>query len=219
MKYHTYIFFAPKDSLSVVPEIKLSHYKKEFIEILQKEKKVISFSYATLGLTGNAYIMFWMQSDSLNTLQDVLNTLLHTALGKHLKITGTLFGIVRPSQYSKHLASEQTINTQRTGAEYLVIYPFTKTTQWYQRSFEERHALMKEHIAIGMKYPHIQQLLLYSFGLDDNEFIVSYETDNLEEFQTLVMELRSDPGRKYTKNDTPIFTCAYKPLEKILEYI
>ena len=219
MKYHNYIFFSPRDSLFTVSQNKLDEYKKEFIEILQKEKKIIPYSYATLGMTANAYIMLWLQSDSLNTLQDFLNTLLHTSLGKHLRITGTLFGIIRPSQYSKHLSVEQTINTQRTGAEYLVIYPFTKTTQWYQHSFEERRVLMKGHIAIGMKYPQIQQLLLYSFGLDNNEFIVSYETDKLEEFQTLVMELRSDPGRKYTKNDTPIFTCVYKPLDMILDFI
>lgn len=219
MQYHNYIFLAPRDSLFALSEDKVHRYKEEFLKEMQKEDNVIVYSYATLGLTGNAFIMLWLQSDSIDIIQDFLNTLLHTSLGKHLQIDGTLFGIVRPSQYSRQVSSVETISTQRTGAGYLIIYPFTKTTEWYQQNFEERKSLMKGHIAIGMKHPQIKQLLLYSFGLDDNEFIVSYETDDLSEFQTLVMELRSDPGRKYTKKDTPIFTCIHKPLERILDYL
>jgi chlorite dismutase len=68
--------------------------------------------------------------------------------------------------------------------------------------------MMKAHIDVGLKFSaNISQLLLYSFGIDDHEFIVSYQMDTLEEFQTLVMELRGTEGRRYTKNDTPIFTC------------
>jgi len=218
MLYHNYIFLGPKESLFNIENDILAKYKKEFIKKIEKEKKVITYTYATVGLTGNSFIMLWLQSESLNTIQDFINDLLHSSLGKHIKLTGTLFGIIRPSQYANHTISA-TLNTQRTGTEYLIIYPFTKTTDWYMLPFEERKKLMQGHIAIGIQYPQIKQLLLYSFVLDDSEFIVSYETDSLNEFQTLVMELRSDPGRKYTLKDTPIFTCIYKPLEKITDYL
>jgi chlorite dismutase len=79
--------------------------------------------------------------------------------------------------------------------------------------------LMAGHISVGRKYPQITQLLLYSYGVDDQEFIVSYETDDLSDFQSLVIELRSDAVREYTLNDTPIFTCIYKPLEEMINFI
>lgn len=85
--------------------------------------------------------------------------------------------------------------------------------------FEKRRKLMGGHVSIGKKYPQIEQVLLYSYGLDDQEFIVSYETDDLSLFQSLVMELRSDKVREYTLRDTPVFTCIYKTPEQVLDFL
>ena len=210
MKFHSYIF------LSSEP-LKLSlKERKDFCRALAS-KKIIVFSYATLGLKVNTNILLWLQSDSLEDIQDLISNVLHTPLGRKLKIAHTLFGMSRPTQYSKK--SDSQVETGRKGGKYLVIYPFTKSTDWYKLSFEKRKSLMWGHIQIGKKHPETEQLLLYSFGVDDSEFIVSYETDELLDFQTLVMELRSDKVRAYTLRDTPIFTCIYKPLEKVLDYL
>src|SRR6185437_1319163 len=114
-------------------------------------------------------------------VQLFLNKLLHTKLGEYLVITHTLFGMTRPTQYSK--TSTTHLEGYRKGARYLVIYPFTKIQAWYFLDFEKRKKLMAGHIAVGRKYPQVEQVLLYSYGVDDSEFIVSYETDNLLEFQ------------------------------------
>jgi len=79
--------------------------------------------------------------------------------------------------------------------------------------------MMNEHIKVGHDFPSIKQVLVHSFGLDDQEFIVSYETEDLLEFQSLVMDLRSTDGRKYTLSDTPIFTCVHRPLREVLELL
>jgi chlorite dismutase len=173
--------------------------------------------YATLGLKVNTNILLWLQSDNLDSIQDLTNQLMHSKIGKSLHITYTFLGIARPTQYSPD--SQDHKQTDRKGRKYLIIYPFTKTQEWYLLNFKERSKLMRGHIDIGMKHPKVEQLLLYSFGLDDQEFIVSYETNDLLDFQTLVMELRSDKVRAYTKKDTPIFTCIYKPLDKVLDYL
>ena len=65
----------------------------------------------------------------------------------------------------------------------------------------------------------IDQLLLYSYGVDDHEFVVSYETDSLQEFQTLVMELRGTEGRRYTLSDTPMFTCVRMTPKQALDML
>lgn len=215
MTYHSYIFFSIRPSFNKLSNPIKENYKKTFFKELQKEKNVIIYSYATLGLKINTVFLLWFQADSIEEIQNLLNKLMHSELGIYLKITYTLFGIVRKSQYATSGQSD----TRRKGGAYLVIYPFTKTYEWYTFSFEQRKELMKGHIEIGRKYPQITQLLLYSYGVDDQEFIVSYETDDLLDFQSLVMDLRCDKVRAYTLNDVPIFTCIYKTPEELMEFV
>jgi chlorite dismutase len=215
--YHDYVFFSIDKSQREIPKEKLEMYKKEFIKEISHFQDVITYSYSLLGLKQQIVCMLWLQSDSIEQIQELLSRLTRTMLGQHLTISYTLFGMVRPTHYA--LGSVNHLETRRKGGKYLIIYPFTKTQEWHMLSFNRRKTLMKGHIAIGKKYPQISQLLVYSYGVDDNEFIVSYETDDLADFQQLVMELRSDKVRVYTKIDTPIFTCIYYPLERIVDFL
>ncbi len=214
---HNYVSFTIRSSFYSLPQSKKISYKKAFLKELQKEKKVITYTYATLGLKTNTTFLLWLQADSVEEIQQYLNKLMHTEMGNFLKITYTLLGMTRQTQYSS--ATSKQLDTSRKGGKYLIIYPFTKTNEWYKLTFEKRKELMKGHISVGRNYPQITQLLLYSYGIDDQEFIVSYETDDLADFQRLVIELRSDKVRAYTLKDTPIFTCIYKTTEELIEFI
>jgi len=217
MTFHNYIFFTIDSSIFTLPTKTRAAYREEFLDLLQKEKEVIVYSYATLGLKTNTTMLLWLQADIIDTIQNFLNKLMHSHFGQYLEITYTLLGMTRPTQYSSK--STMHLNTSRKGGQYLIIYPFIKTTEWYMLDFEKRHNLMGGHVMIGKKYPAIEQLLLYSYGIDDQEFIVSYETNDLSLFQSLVMELRSDPVRAYTQRDTPIFTCIYKSFKEIINFL
>lgn len=217
MTYHSYIFLSQEKNLHELSKQKLNAYSKEFIHKISQEGNVLVYTYTTVGLKANTTFLLWLQCDNPEQMQSFINALMHTKLGTYLKITYTLFGIVRPTQYS--LSSQNHKNTSRKGGSYLIIYPFTKTTDWYMLNFEKRKDLMNGHMAVGRKYPQITQLLLYSYGVDDQEFIVSYETDNLIEFQSLVMELRTDKVREYTLKDTPLFMCIYRPLSETLTFL
>ncbi len=135
----------------------------------------------------------------------------------YLQVNATLWGYTRPSQYSRATRSAQEIDpfadTRRT---YLVIYPFVKTTEWHLLTREVRQGMMNEHIRIGRQHEEVNQLLLYSFGVQDQEFVVVYETDDLLGFSDLVNELRSTEARRYTLRDTPLHTAIYHPAEETL---
>jgi chlorite dismutase len=103
------------------------------------------------------------------------------------------------------------------GRKYLFIYPFIKTHEWYQLPKEERQELMNEHFVIGHKYPDVKISTAYSFGLDDQEFVLGFETDDPSHFLDLVMDLRESKARPYTLVDTPIFSCIAKPVEACLD--
>ena len=217
MTSHNYIFFSLNPSFYALPSSVQKKSKQQFLKALQQEKEVVIYTYATLGLKANTAIMLWLQAETFDAIQVYINTLMHTKLGEHLSITQTLLGMARPTQYSP-LATGY-MKTQRKGGRYLVIYPFTKTKEWHLLAFEKRRSLMGGHVMIGKKYPQIEQVLLYSYGIDDSEFIVSYEMDDLLAFQSLVMELRTDAVRAYTQKDTPIYTCIYKTPEEVVRFL
>ena len=135
---------------------------------------------------------------------------------KHLKPVDALWGFTRPSTYSTGKSAQELDPFTSERGPYLIVYPFAKTAEWYLMSREARQGMMNEHIRIGREYLEIRQLLLYSTGLQDQEFVVVYETENLAYFSELVTSLRDTEGRKYTLRDTPIYTAAYSPLENIV---
>jgi len=136
---------------------------------------------------------------------------------RHLiEIKGSLWGYTRPSQYTKSRSTQEIDPFAETHKRYLVIYPFVKTVEWYLMSREARQGMMNEHIRIGKQYEEIKQLLLYSFGVQDQEFVVVYEIDDLLQFSDLVNELRASEARRYTLRDTPLHTAIYHPVEETL---
>ncbi len=133
-----------------------------------------------------------------------------------LQPTGSLWGYTGKSDYSKS-DSAQTVdpfNGQRR--TYLVVYPFVKTSDWYLLGRDARQGMMAEHIRLGKQYRAIRQLLLYSFGLQDQEFVVVYEMDDLPLFSELVHDLRATEARRYTERDSPLQTAIYRSTEDLL---
>lgn len=135
---------------------------------------------------------------------------------KFLTPSRALWGFTKPSQYTKTRSTQEIDPFKKKRKPYLVIYPFTKNEDWYLMSRESRQGMMNEHIKIGKQYPQITQLLLYSFGLQDHEFVVVYESEDLTQFSDLVHVLRDTEARRYTKSDKPLHTAIYHPAEKTL---
>jgi chlorite dismutase len=128
----------------------------------------------------------------------------------------TLWGFTKPSQYTRARSTQEIDPFSKERKPYLVVYPFVKTTDWYLMGREARQGMMNEHIRVGKTFPEITQLLLYSFGLQDQEFIVVYETGDLAQFSDLVYELRSTEARRFTQRDTPNYSAIYHPAEETL---
>ena len=94
---------------------------------------------------------------------------------------------------------------------------FVKTHEWHSPSELDRQEIMSEHFRLGHKYPSVKVDTSYSFGLDDQEFMVAFESDSPSDLLESVMEMRGSKSRKCTDYDTPIFTCIYMPIEETLD--
>jgi chlorite dismutase len=182
-------------------------------------ERVTTYTYSMIGTRPDAEILFWRLGTSLEDLEETAGDLLRSGLGKWCAIAHSMIGLVRPSAYVKERTEQEQAMFSGARSRYLIVYPFVKTTDWYLLPEEERRRQMAEHIKVGRRYPMIQQLLAYSYGLDDQEFIVAYETDDLAAFQDLVRDLRATEGRRATVRDTPQLVGVHRPLEEILGLI
>ncbi len=154
-----------------------------------------------------------LEDDS--TTRDFMNDYASAALPgrRYLEPRVTLWGYTGRSTYSRARSAQEIDPFEEDRRTYLAIYPFVKTEEWYLMSREARQGMMNEHIRLGKQYPDIKQLLLYSFGIQDQEFVVVYETEDLPLFSELVQELRSTDARLYTRRDTPLYTGVLRPAE------
>lgn len=173
-------------------------------------------TYSTLGLRKDADFLLWIISPELDQIQSLMEGLRRTALTPHLEQSWSFLAVTRESTYLRGHGEELKVTVEPGQAKYLFVYPFVKTREWYLLPVEERQKLMNEHIRVGHQFPGIRINTAYSFGLDDQDFMVSFEGEDPREFVTLVMRLRETKGSLYTVRDTPIFTCVKRPLEEIL---
>jgi chlorite dismutase len=218
--YHHYLYFEVGNGYYQQPEKEQKAAKDDFKKLLAGESTLLIETYATLGFRPGTTFMLWCRSAKLEGVQEWLPQLFRTKLGAWLELKHIYFGTVRVSQYSGRTGKpDQVMQNFAERLPYLVMYPFAKTQEWYMLDFESRRSLMGQHIKIGVGHPDIKQCLLYSYGLDDHEFVVSYEMKSTEEFQDLVKELRSTLVRNYTLRDTPVFTCVHKSLDQLMEWL
>ena len=213
-----YGFFQFTQSYWQQEESQRRSFLKEFIKSIPELSEKAYF-YSIFPTRSEADLMIW-NSFIVENSKDV-GKFFGQAAGKisnwrqFLKPVETLWGFTRPSVYASGKSSQELDPFQNQRRPYLIVYPFVKTSEWYLISKESRQEMMNEHIRVGRQYPQITQLLLYSTGLQDQEFVVVYETDDLALFSNLVTSLRSTEGRKYTLRDTPIYTAIHQTPEQI----
>jgi chlorite dismutase len=170
-------------------------------------------TYSLAGTRGDADFMIWLVSDNLDHLHTFAARMNATRIGAYVETPYHYFAMTKRSTYvDKHEHAGQEGRQSRLvivpgGRRYLFVYPFVKTRAWYRLPAEERQRQMGEHIAMGHRYPSVKINTTYSFGLDDQEFVVAFETDHVADFLDLVQEMRESEASTHTVRDTPSFTC------------
>src|SRR5207302_614484 len=152
---------------------------------------VQTFTYSTIGLKPGVDLVVWRLGPSVEALEEAAAAILRTGAGAWMEVRHSFVGVIQQSQYVKRPTAKEQSLFSGDRSKYLIVYPFTKSTEWYLLDQETRQRVMNEHMKVGHRYPQVRQLLANSFGLDDQDFLVAYETDDLGAFSRLVRELRS----------------------------
>jgi chlorite dismutase len=171
-------------------------------------------AYSTVGTRGDTDLVLLSQSPILQDIHTFHVVLSQSGLARWATTPYSYLAMTKPSPYSDSESRPEICTSER---KYLFLYPFDKKREWYGLSLDERRRIMANHIEVGRRYPEISINTAYSFGLDDQEFVVSFEGDEPGEFLDLVQELRGTESSSYTLRDTPIFTCVAMSLGRALD--
>ncbi len=223
-QFVSFAFYKISEEFRELSRSKREAAKKSFLKAADTFKKDgILLAYSTVGFKADVDLMLWRISYDIDSFQRQSAELNKSDMGPYLKTPASYLAQTKRSTYiDKHQHDGQDGN--RTNIypgrfKYIFIYPFVKSREWYLLSKEERQRIMDEHIRVGTQFPSVKLNTTYSFGLDDQDFVVAFETDEPGDFLDLVMALRETEGSKYTVRDTPIYTCRLMELKEALDLL
>ena len=173
-------------------------------------------TYSLVGTRGDADLMVRTVSPTLDAIHDLHVVLNQSGLMRWATIPYSYLAMTKPSPYTP--PEEIAPLAPREGSEkrFHIVYPMWKKREWYLLPAEDRMRIMSGHIDVGRRHPTIEINTAYSYGLDDQEFLVSFDADDPGEFLDLVHELRGTESSAYTESETPIFTCISASVERAL---
>jgi len=169
-------------------------------------------SFSLVGTRGDADLLLVAEAENLDRIHEFHVVLAQSGLMKWSRQPYSFLGLRKSSEYS----DEERRRPRAFRGKYVFVYPFVKTRAWYALPREERWRIMQDHIRVGREYPNVDNHTTYSFGLDDQEFVVAFDTDDAGAFLDLVQRLRTTEASSYTLRDTPSFTCLRTSLERAL---
>lgn len=172
-------------------------------------------AYSLVGTRGDCDLMIRAVAPSLDPIHELHVLLNQAGLMGYADVAHSYLALTKESVYSE----EEQPASPRPGSDrrYFIVYPMWKKREWYALPADERMRIMRGHIEVGKRYPGIEINTAYSYGLDDQEFVVSFNADHPSEFLDLVQELRSTESSAYTASETPIFTCIGASVERALD--
>ena len=192
-------------------------FKSEFQSVFNKfNEDFLLFSYSLVGFDSKADLMFWRIGSSLDLIQDMTAKLYRTNLGSFLETSDNYLSVTKKAMFVED-DNEDRYHVKAGSKKYHFVYPCSKHKDWYEKTGEERDALIEENFMVGRKFQNIRIHMTHAFGFSEQEHIISFETDEPRDFLALAEELRQTPASKFTLRGMPVYTCRQRPLMECLD--
>lgn len=197
-------------------------FKSEFIKIFNEYKsELLLFSYSLVGFDSKADLMFWRIGTSLDLIQEMTAQLYRTNLGSYMETADNYLSVTRKMMFvspeRENNSCEDRFHIIAGDKKYHFLYPCSKHSDWYDKSEEERESLIKENFMVGKKFSNIKIHMTHAFGFSEQEYLISFETDEPKDFLALAEELRQTSASKFTLRGMPVYTCRLKSLAECLD--
>jgi len=209
-----YTFFKVDPAWRRLPEHERARHKREFLAACEDfGAGHLLQSFSLVGTRADTDLMLVAEAENLDRVHEFHVILSQAGLAQWATQPYSFLGLRKGSEYS----DEQRFVPRPFTGRYLFVYPFVKTRAWYALPADERWRVMQDHIRVGREYPQVDNHTTYCFGLDDQEFVVAFDTDDVGSFLDLVQRLRTTEASAYTLRDTPSFTCIAASLGRALD--
>ncbi|MFI1519599.1 hydrogen peroxide-dependent heme synthase [Kitasatospora cineracea] len=213
IRYTMWSVFKLKDAL---PEDRtgLAAEVDALFEQLAAKDVVVRGTYDVSALRADADILVWWHAEDSDDLQEAYNRFRRTSLGRHLEPVWSNMALHRPAEFNKsHIPAFLADERPR---EYVCVYPFVRSYEWYLLPDEERRAMLAEHGMMARGYPDVRANTVASFALGDYEWLLAFEADELHRIVDLMRDLRPSRARLHVREEVPFFTGRRKPVAELL---
>ncbi|MEP7214430.1 MAG: chlorite dismutase family protein [Acidobacteriota bacterium] len=192
-------------------------FKTEFTAVFDRFRSgFLLYTYSLVGFDSKADLMFWRIGDSLDLIQEMTASLYRTQLGSFIETVDNYLSVTKGMMFVDG-GTEDRRYVEAGAKKYHFLYPCAKHKVWYEMSDEERDGLMEEGFMVGKRFPNIRIHMTHAFGVGDQEYIISFETDEPKDFLALAEELGQTPASKFRLRGMPIYTCRQRPLMECLD--
>src|SRR3954463_286458 len=171
-------------------------------------------AYSLVGTRGDCDLMVRSATPNLEAIHELHVVLNQSGLMRYADIPHSYLAVTKESVYADET---QPLAPRPADHKSLLADPMWKKREWYRLPPDERMEILREHIAVSRQFGGISTNPAYSFGLDDQEFVVAFDADDAMQFMDLVQELRATESSAYTESETPIFTCLHSSVERALD--
>jgi peroxiredoxin len=172
-------------------------------------------SYDVSAYRADADYLLWWTGGNPDQLQDVYSRFRQTRFGRSSEPVWSVFAVHRPAEFNKgHLPAFVVDEEPR---RYLCVYPFVRSYEWYLLDADERRAMLAEHGQMARDFPDVRANTAAAFALNDYEWVLAFEADELHRIVDLMRHLRAARARLHTRLEVPFYTGLRKPVRELLE--
>jgi len=173
--------------------------------------------YDVSSVRADADLMIWLHGTNPEKLQWALRELRRSELLGTLLPTWNAMGVHRDAEFtSNHLPA---FMRGKEPAEWLTVYPFVRSYEWYLLPEEERRAMLGNHGRKGSEYPQVLANTVASFALGDYEWILALEAPELVDLVDLMRHLRQTDARRHVREEIPFYTGRRIQVSEIAEVL
>ncbi|MFY9914954.1 MAG: hydrogen peroxide-dependent heme synthase [Nocardioidaceae bacterium] len=184
-----------------------------FAELAEQDVTVRGL-YDVSGLRADADLMVWWHASTAEALQAAYNGLRRTALGGRLVPVWSQMALHRPAEFNKsHIPA---FLADEAARDYICVYPFVRSYEWYLLEDAERRAMLAEHGQLARGFPDVRANTVASFALGDYEWILAFEADELHRIVDLMRHLRASTARRHVREEVPFYTGRRRSVKELL---
>jgi chlorite dismutase len=214
IRYTMWSVFRVHDPLGPAPRAELATEVENLLEQLAGKDVVVRGTYDVSALRADADVMVWWHAPSAEVLQEAYGRLRRTTLGHHLTPAWSAMALHRPAEFNKgHVPAFLAGEPAR---DYVCVYPFVRSYEWYLLPDEERRDLLAEHGKMARGYPDVRANTVSSFALGDYEWVLAFEADELHRIVDLMRDLRASGARRHVRLEVPFYTGRRRPVAELV---